>query len=72
MNYDTAENPIIGLIDQCDCGLTGGCEKCNPNLWKTRSYKPKKPWDMLDELPITDEEYDYYEKLPPLGKSAKK
>ena len=30
MRYDTAGNQIIELIDQCDCGLTGGCKKCNP------------------------------------------
>lgn len=32
--YDTAGNPIMKLIDNCDCGLTGGCEKCNPNFVK--------------------------------------
>jgi len=31
-NYDTAGTPIKEFIDMCDCGLTGGCEKCNPNL----------------------------------------
>ena len=29
MIYDTAGNIIQEPI-HCDCGLTGGCEKCNP------------------------------------------
>ena len=32
MIYDTAGNIIQELIQNCDCELTGGCEKCNPNL----------------------------------------
>lgn len=31
MNYDTAGN-LIKEILMCDCGLTGGCQKCNPNF----------------------------------------
>ena len=34
MRYDTAGNKIEEMIPNCDCGLTGGCEKCNPNLYK--------------------------------------
>jgi len=30
MKYDTAGNIIQEPIHNCDCGLTGGCEKCNP------------------------------------------
>jgi len=30
MKYDTAGKPIYEPIQNCDCGLTGGCEKCNP------------------------------------------
>ena len=56
MKYDTAGNPIYEPIQNCDCGLTGGCEKCNPFF--------QKKWSILDEVPITKEEYDYYEKLP--------
>ena len=29
ITYDTAGNMTIGFA-QCDCGLTGGCEKCRP------------------------------------------
>ena len=53
MKYDTSGNIIYKFIQNCDCGLTGGCERCNPALRK---------WGMLDEIPITDEEYEYYEK----------
>ena len=34
MKYDTAGNQIIELIQNCDCGLTCGCKKCNPLLWQ--------------------------------------
>ena len=30
MKYDTAGKRIYEPIQNCDCGLTGGCEKCNP------------------------------------------
>lgn len=30
MKYDTAGKPIIEPIANCNCRLTGGCEKCNP------------------------------------------
>ena len=36
MIYDTAGNKIIEPIANCDCGLTGGCEKCNPSLYKSK------------------------------------
>ena len=29
MKHDTAGNPIYEPIQNCNCGLTGGCEKCN-------------------------------------------
>ena len=59
MIYDTAGNIIYEPIQNCDCELTGGCEKCNLFF--------KRQWSILDEVPITQEEYDYYEKLlPPL------
>ena len=32
MKYDTAGNKIIEPILTCNCGLTGGCERCNPFL----------------------------------------
>lgn len=32
MKVDTAGNIIQEMIPNCDCGLTGGCKKCNPFL----------------------------------------
>ena len=29
---NTAGNEIPKILPNCDCGLTGGCEKCNPYL----------------------------------------
>ncbi len=37
MEYDTAGNEIIRISPNCDCGLTGGCEKCNPFLERDKS-----------------------------------
>ena len=41
MKYDTAGNPIIEIIPNCSCGLTGGCEKCNPSLAEGGGTKDK-------------------------------
>jgi len=30
MIYDTAGKPIYEPVTNCDCGLTAGCQKCNP------------------------------------------
>ena len=30
--YDTVGNVVRDLATQCDCGLTGGCEKCRPPI----------------------------------------
>ncbi len=30
--YDTLGNPILLPLYNCECGLTGGCENCNPIL----------------------------------------
>ena len=30
MKYNTAGQLIYEPIQNCDCGLTGGCEKCHP------------------------------------------
>ena len=30
MQYETTGGDIIITIPNCDCGLTGGCEKCQP------------------------------------------
>ena len=68
MRYDTAGNQIYEIVAGCSCGLTGGCRLCNFYLEKYSqiSFSDKRYWNVLDEIPITDEEYDYYEKLPPL------
>ena len=39
MSYDTVGNPIYEIIPNCDCGLTGGCEKCNPFLKSQEKYE---------------------------------
>ena len=48
---DTAGNIIYERMLNCRCNLTGGCKDCKP------------VWTMLDEIPITKEEYNYYESL---------
>ena len=30
MKHDTAGNTIYEPIQNCNCGFTGGCEKCRP------------------------------------------
>ncbi len=51
MRYDTAGNPIKEPLDGCDCGLTGGCEKCNPDLFgfkiKTKIWLKENEWGFL-------------------------
>ena len=32
---DTAGNPVLTIV-HCDCGLTGGCEKCQPQNFPCR------------------------------------
>jgi hypothetical protein len=46
MNTDTAGNPIIEMIKNCDCGITGGCKKCNPDIWANAKKKEIKEWEM--------------------------
>ena len=46
MKYDTAGNIIQEPIHNCDCGLTGGCEKCNPFL-SFISVFPQRPTNLL-------------------------
>ena len=31
MRHDTAGRPIYEPIQNCDCGLTGGCKRCRQN-----------------------------------------
>ena len=49
MKIDTAGNKIKEIIPNCNCGLTGGCEKCNPILrenydWGEQKKKELKEW----------------------------
>jgi len=46
MNYDTAGKPIHEPIQNCNCKLTGGCEKCNPR-WNKLIFDSQghiEPW----------------------------
>jgi len=45
MKNDTAGNKIEEIIPNCNCGLTGGCKKCNPNFYSFTSY----PFDYIYE-----------------------
>ena len=59
MKYDTAGNQIYEPLFNCDCGLTGGCEKCNMSDFISQSAR-----DVLKEIePISKEDYDYYDNL---------
>lgn len=44
MKIDTAGNKIIEMIPNCDCGLTGGCKKCNPLLFEDMNKITIKAW----------------------------
>jgi len=48
MKYDTAGNIIYELIQNCECGLTGGCEKCNP-FWDVKMTELEKEQQKLDK-----------------------
>jgi len=50
MKYDTAGNIIQELIPNCDCGLTGGCEKCNPHDSFIGSITDKEAKEMKKKL----------------------
>jgi hypothetical protein len=55
MKYDTAGNPIFEP-PRCDCGLTGGCEKCRPKI-----FGKKDEWWLIPNRdgtrhPVFDEE----------------
>ena len=48
MKYDTAGNIIYELMQNCECGLTGGCEKCNP-FWDGKMTELEKEQQKLDK-----------------------
>ncbi len=39
MITDTAGNKIYEPIQNCSCGLTGGCANCNPTLYPKYANK---------------------------------
>jgi hypothetical protein len=50
MRYDTAGNQIKEIISGCDCGLTGGCPKCRPNLYSWEGKEYNHLIEMLKEI----------------------
>jgi hypothetical protein len=60
MRYDTVGNEIPETIQ---------CVYCRQNTagnheWNCPNSQNHKKWNMLNDLPISKEEYDYYEKVP--------
>ena len=45
--YDTAGQPIYEPIQNCDCGIIGGCKKCNS--WGLKISKLEKERQKLDD-----------------------
>lgn len=60
MEHDTAGNPIYRISYICDCGLTGGCKKCNPALWEYCTRCGKKMPPHIHEPNVMNEEIDKY------------
>lgn len=58
MKHDTAGNPIYEPIQNCNCGLTGGCEKCNWP-WKTDTFELEKNQKKNKYMKITIMKYIY-------------
>jgi len=68
MKYDTAGQPIYEPIQNCDCGLTGGCEKC---IWKANMTELEKEQQKLDDWKRRfDEDIERRSKIlfPPIKK----
>jgi len=67
MNRDTSGNKYIERLPNCNCGLTGGCGKCNPmmcGIWELKPFILQSGKDILKEIrPISRKDYDYYENL---------
>ena len=65
MQYDTAGNIIYEPIQNCDCGLTGGCEKCNPRDSFIGSITDKEAKEMKKKLAVFKKRFnkDFEEKL---------
>ncbi len=59
MTYDTAGNPINELPGFCDCGLTGGCSKCNPfkEFWEEDIKMAEMGMDEYNEIILREEQF---------------
>ena len=63
MRYDTAGNKIWEPIS-CDCGLTGGCEKCNPPLFTKENQELRREYYPFLEDEISPEtERNFYKQV---------
>jgi len=51
MYRDTAGKIYYELIDECDCGLTGGCEKCKPYFNEIHKPTIEEVRKITDKLP---------------------
>ena len=47
MKYDTAGNEIYEPIENCNCGLTGGCKRCNN--WGLKMSELEKEQQKLND-----------------------
>jgi len=57
-SYDTAGNPIYGPPDKCDCGLTGGCERCNPfqEFWEEDIKMAEMGMDEYNKILLVEDD----------------
>ena len=59
--YETTGGDIIITIPNCDCGSTGGCDKCQPIvLPKPQNYAP--PFVLRRTIPFTYQNFIHQEK----------
>ena len=58
MIYNTAGKEIYEPILNCQCGLTGGCEKCNPFPSFIRSITDKEAKKIRKRVNYFKEEFD--------------
>jgi len=51
MKQTYTDGTVIYTIDNCDCGLTAGCKKCQPIIIKPDYYSnPKAVRDVLNRM----------------------
>ena len=57
--FDTGGRPVFGYHEylECDCGLTGGCPKCNPfkEFWKEDVRMAEKRIDEYNEILLNED-----------------